>query len=968
VVTTRRISSSDKLGAADGFEEIQDYIGLSLLFTAVFFLLYTISPIIANPGYINGGDNFVHTAEIYYMDRLFTEDGSIFGWYHIFNTGHPLFYFYQSLFHIIVVVLHKATALELLIAEKVVLTAVISFYPIGLFYFLNRVGYSKLISGIASLFVITSNAAWGNNITTYLFSGAITGAMGMLFFPLVLALFYDSFMKNRGITALLVALVLSMLAHYLVDYMLWIVLNVFLVLMLVRCDFKLILFSIKKYAIVILAFILLASFHVIPMLNAVLGQSVIDVLVRNGWYEGWYQNSFTIPETVNHYLKGHIFDIPTPEMRKYNWYDNSKKERWPLLTFFSLVGFVYCVLKPAEKQNSFFSIGLLLSILLYSGDDDAIFLKVLPFQNHLWYIRTILVFEFFVVILAAIGVYQLSRFFVHLLTLRGKKRGLDGRRAFLLTVVVFVLCIGVFGHLLSERYKVSLDLARVVDNEELSSITELFKNATYDHDARMFVGHELDIKTSHEKYTVFSMESKLTTIMPPDWEQMYYTQQLLTRLIPQGVDEKAIAIGIPNKPQLMDLYNVKYLLAAKGWGDSPRGSKVEDKVLLANNSRFEFYGMVENYTYFKFITRKPALAVASEDSWFGLGLQWLYGYQKNESYYMMPFIVRSKTQFLDDVDFDVARYPAVILLDYDVRDRDLTDDKIRRYVNSGGQIISWENINGSNGSLMRDYGAWMDVLLPKTTVFDGVQRVYNPVSGMQRFGVDYHADATRFIVFKMSYFSGWKATVDGNDIQTVDVTPGFVGMWVPPGDHRLELVYKNGDYAPYLLLMMGIILVYYVTKKGIILYKGGVDRQLVERAWIYSLIVCGLLVYIGAGYVLQEYYYMPVNELPATGGSYSTYRTPLIWDMRPLNNEEEKVVKYEVQVSGCPVSFGDCIVFNSTTTKKYYYLDYDKFKPGGVYAWRVRAMIGDKAGVWSIPDVFMTHKNAPNIGNVFPAL
>jgi len=964
-MTARRIRGRSGLGATKSFDDIQDYIGLTLLFTAVFFLFYTISPIVVNSGYINGGDNFVHTAEIYYMNRLFTEDGSLFGWYHIFNTGHPLFYFYQSLFHIIVVVIHNVTTLELLVAEKVVLTAVITLYPVSLFYFLNRVGYSKLISGLAALFAITSNAAWGNNITTYFYSGAITGAMGMLLFPLVLALAYDSFMKNRGIVALLAALVLSMLAHYLVNYMVWIVLNVFLFLMLIRCDFRLCASFLRKYAIIVLAFALLASFHIIPMLKAVAEQSALEVLVREGWYEGWYQNSFTLPETVDYYLRGWVFDGANPEFKRYNWYDNSKNGRLPLLTFFSLVGFAYCILKPGEKQNSFFSIGVLLSITLVAGEDDFVFLKIMPFHNQLWYIRTIMVFEFFVVILAAIGMYQLSRVLVSLLTYGGKKRGADTRRAILLTIVVFILSIAVFGHLLTERYKVAQDLIKVVYYDEFDSMKDIFSNSVYDNGGRMFVGHELGIKTSHEKYPVFAMESKLTTVMPPDWEQNYYTQQLLTRLIPQGWDEKSLAIGIPNRPQLMDLYNIKYLLAARNWGDSTDGSRISDKRLLANDSRFEFYEVMENHTYFKFTAQRPVLALASDDSWFDLGLQWLYAYQRNESYSIMPFIVRSKTRVLDDVDFDAGRYPAVILLDYDVRDRNVADARVRDYVNSGGQVISWENVGGSNGSLLRNYGAWMDILLPKTPEFGGVQSINNPVSGLQRFRVDYHADVTRFIVFKMSYFSGWKAMVDGNDVQTVDVTPGFVGLWVPPGDHRLELDYReDSGYAPYILVLVGILLVYYVTKKRLIFYDREMSSVFVERPWVYTLIVCALMLYIGVEYVLQEIYYMPVLELPATGGSYSTYRTPLIWDMMPVNG----VVKYEVQVSGCPLDFEGCLLFNDTVTTKYYYLDSDKFKPGGVYAWRVRALVGDRVGVWSIPDVFTTHKNAPNIGNVFPTI
>ncbi|MFH0861475.1 MAG: hypothetical protein V1875_00455 [Candidatus Altiarchaeota archaeon] len=967
-MVARKRNYRKNFASEGGFQNIQDLIGLALLFIAVFFLLYTTFPLLLNKGYINGGDNFIHTAEIFYMDRLFTEDGSLFGWYHMFNTGHPLFYFYQSLFHMIVVFFHNITALDLLYSEKVILIIIISLYPLSMFYFLTHVGYSRLISGLAALFSITSNAAWGNGITTYFYSGAITGAMGMLLFPIALALVYDSFIKNRSVWALLLVLILSMLAHYLICYMLWIILTIFLFFTLIKCDIGFSAFALRKYVVVVLAFSLLASFHIIPVLRTVVGQSALEILVQEGWYEGWYQNSFTLPETIDFYLNGWIFDVSNPEFRKYNWYNNSESGRLPILTMFSILGFIYCALKPTEKQNGFLSVGFLFSILLYSGEDDAIFLKLMPFHNHLWYIRAILIFEFFVVILAAVGMYQLCRLFTSLCTKKICKKDLEYRKGAVLTVVIFFFSIAVFGHLLSERYDISLKLVTVVNTDELASIGQLFSSAIYDGQGRMFVGHELNIRTSHGEYPVFAIESNLSTIMPPSWEQNYITQQLLTRLLPQGFDEPSLAVGIPNEPQLMDLYNIKYLLAAKNWGNSSKDPRAVDKILLANNSRFEFYEIGKNHTYFKFISSKPALAVASDYSWFNLGLQWLYTYQKNENFSRLPFIVKSKTNVLDDIEFDSGKYPVIILLDYDIRSRESVDSKIRDYVDSGGQIISWENGFSGNGTYLSNHGAWMDIILPKTPEFSGSQGIYAPESGLQRFKVKYHSDESRFIVFKMSYFQGWNALVDGERIEVVAVTPEFVGLWIPAGDHVLELKYGlDTDYVGYLLFLVGILAVLCANKRKMIFYGGGMGKVLVERPLVHYVLLFALLSYIGSVYVLQAYFYMPVHELPTTGDSYGIYRTPLIWEMTPINTSGNGLLRYEVEVSGCPLDFSNCILFNTTTSTTNYYLDSEKFRPGGIYAWHVRAVTDDMVGVWSIPDVFMTVKNAPNIGNVYLA-
>ncbi len=946
---------------------MQDHIGLSLLLIAVIFLVGVTAPIIPAPGYINGGDNYIHTAEIMYLDRLLTEDGTVFGWYHFQNTGHPLFYFYQSLFHIAVVALHKATSMGILAAEKVALCAVISLYPVSLFVFLGRIGYSKIVSGLAALFSVTSNAAWGNGITTYFYSGAITGAMGMLLFPIALALAYDAIARKRLVWALIAALILSMFAHFLISYMLGIVMTLFVLTLAVRGDGMQFRSMAGRYAAIIVASALLASPYIMPMMQEVSGRSVVESLVRNGWYEGWYQNSFTLPETLEHYLGGRIFDGASPELRRYNWYDNSANDRLPLLTALSLIGFAYCALRPGEKHNGFLSIGLLFSVLIYSGEDDSVFLKLMPFHNHLWYIRTIVVFEFFVVILAAIGLYQVGGIFAGLASRALAKKG-SGRRqhTVLLAASVFILSVGVFGHLLPERYAVFTSLVRTVANDELEAVRDVFGRATYERDARMYVGHELNVTMAHERYPVFIMESGLPTIMPPVWEQNYYTQQMLFRMIPQGFENESLAKGIPYKPQVMELFNIRYLLAASGWGDSPDGSRVTGKTALSKNARFEFYEVPGDHSYFQFAARKPVLAFASDDSWFGLGLKWLNAYQTSESYSELPFVVRSKNNVLDDVDLDANAYPALILLDYEARDRNAADAKLRRYVASGGQVISWEAAVGANASPSKSNAAWIDIVLPATAKFSGAQELQGIESGMQRYKLEYRTDEPRFLVFKMSYFSGWKAAIDGAETETVDVTPGFVGLWAPPGGHILELEYSQGDgYTPYLFALCGIALAYYITRKGVMARGLMTDAGHARRPWAYSLLACLLALYMGGMYVLEEHYGMPVLEMPTTGESYSTYRTPLIWEMRD-RGPGESPVGYEVQVSECPMRFDECVIFNRTTKNRYYYLDSGKFEPGGLYSWRARAMFRDGAGAWSMPDWFRTHKNAPNIGNIRP--
>ncbi len=50
------------------------------------------------------------------------------------------------------------------------------------------------------------------------------------------------------------------------------------------------------------------------------------------------------------------------------------------------------------------------------------------------------------------------------------------------------------------------------------------------------------------------------------------------------------------------------------------------------------------------------------------------------------------------------------------------------------------------------------------------------------------------VVLNISYFPGWRATVDGTPIQTEVVEPeGLIAVRVPPGEHRLELRFEDTE-------------------------------------------------------------------------------------------------------------------------------------------------------------------------------
>ena len=57
-----------------------------------------------------------------------------------------------------------------------------------------------------------------------------------------------------------------------------------------------------------------------------------------------------------------------------------------------------------------------------------------------------------------------------------------------------------------------------------------------------------------------------------------------------------------------------------------------------------------------------------------------------------------------------------------------------------------------------------------------------------------------FALFRMTWHQNWKATVDGRETPTFMLSPGFIGVPVPAGTHRLQLRYQPDDWRVTLAL------------------------------------------------------------------------------------------------------------------------------------------------------------------------
>jgi hypothetical protein len=119
---------------------------------------------------------------------------------------------------------------------------------------------------------------------------------------------------------------------------------------------------------------------------------------------------------------------------------------------------------------------------------------------------------------------------------------------------------------------------------------------------------------------------------------------------------------------------------------------------------------------------------------------------------------------------------------------------------------------------------------------------------------DVDAASNCYALFKSTYHPNWRATVDGRLAQTVMLSPGFLGVRVPPGHHTVALQYAGSRGKRILLLLaLPLLFVGFVAEKRGVLAAAEervdrVPRRLPPDA-VFALLVFALILPVVAGIV-----------------------------------------------------------------------------------------------------------------------
>jgi hypothetical protein len=145
--------------------------------------------------------------------------------------------------------------------------------------------------------------------------------------------------------------------------------------------------------------------------------------------------------------------------------------------------------------------------------------------------------------------------------------------------------------------------------------------------------------------------------------------------------------------------------------------------------------------------------------------------------------------------FDIVDAPAAVHATkhnfYDVNDRWLQSDWVEKrqhlLLDLGGPVPDWLRIS-PDGPLPT---------LPAPSPAGSIASDSNDDD-------HYHAEADvarqSYVLFKMTWHPNWHAMVDGRSATTVMLSPGFIGVPVPPGHHSIDLRYEGSAWKLWLAL------------------------------------------------------------------------------------------------------------------------------------------------------------------------
>lgn len=179
------------------------------------------------------GDGTAHYAASQAIRFRFDADRGFFGnWNQLWAMGFPAYDYYQYAAHLLLVMLHYLTftLVPILVLEKLVIIAAVTFFPFSLYYGMRRLGLSPLPSAFASFFsfALSSSVGHGGIGFSLVHHGLFTFLLGIFLFPIAIARVRISIDEGRSYFLAVLFFSSTLLIHPIVGYAAGIVCVIFI--------------------------------------------------------------------------------------------------------------------------------------------------------------------------------------------------------------------------------------------------------------------------------------------------------------------------------------------------------------------------------------------------------------------------------------------------------------------------------------------------------------------------------------------------------------------------------------------------------------------------------------------------------------------------------------------------------------------------------------------------------------------
>ncbi len=763
------------------------YFSYFLLLVSIIFT-FIITSTVLQPGFNRAGDDVIHIAHEYDLEKIIQEQKTIFGWSELYGLGDPVFAFRPPLSYYIPVLLHflSLKLISLMFWHKLVLVLSLAFYPLAIFYFMRKLKFDYLTAGLSSLFAIAPISTFGHTIHAYFNFGLLKQSIAILLTPFALGKLYASIEYKESIILVPILIALIYLAHPYIAYTLVLAIGVYFLIKLICQPLKETHKSLVKLIVILIISGILTSTYTIPFISS-------KELEKPGIFSPTSRDvfevtMFTTSEGIYNLFSGAMFDRGEQKgkLDLYKW-SNTNTSRLPILTILLLLGLIISIIKIRQIKSAFLSIGFLFSFLLMLSFDDIPLIRLIPFYKNYTFLHGVVLIEFFAICLAGVGLFYIIKLIRKLFSRYLKIKNTYFIILFLIITTLFISTIYI------DRYKVAKiqidreylnldDYGNIIPPSEKYGINNQFKEAVEILRRETQPGRVYgNPKTSFEFFymTILPTLVNKNDIINGAYVTLYGG---INRYMLDSYRSELCC-----NYNLQKLNNVRYIFSFKNNQYNLTQIK-QNSDLLIENENFFVYEIKGNYSYFEFVNKKPVLVFGNKQEWYNLLVKWTGIYRdsidpKNSVYFI---------NYDKNIEINQEVFPAVLVLS--IENKDILKDY-------SGLIYSYKEIPGIKTTIIKDIPDIKTELITGNSYFTELEdnNDYNSANII--------TDKEKPLYFKKTYYKGWQAFIDGKKVQTYYITPGFNAILVPKGEHKIEFKFKGHNNYILSILIVVITLI-----------------------------------------------------------------------------------------------------------------------------------------------------------------